>query len=82
MTGYLYDQKKLIEYEKWVMAKRQGISKKTARHYARMMLRSEKEGLATMDDVYNKYWGQGHTVRSGMRNGVRMREEFVQERMI
>ena len=81
MTGYLYDQKKLMEYERWIVEKRHGISKKTAKHYARMMLRSEREGLLTLDDVYNKYWGRGHTVRSGMRNGVRLREEFAQERI-
>ena len=76
--AHIYDQRKLREYEEWVQEKRQGISKKTARQYAQMMLRSEKEGLTTMDDVYNKYWSWGHSVRTGMRNGIHLREEFGQ----
>ena len=76
MTGYIYDQNKLMEYERWIVEKRHGISRKTARHYARMMLRSEAEGLSTMDDVYNKYWGWGYSVRADMQSAIRLRKEL------
>jgi hypothetical protein len=76
----IHDQDRLKKYEKWVKAKRHGISNRTARHYARMMIRSEEEGLMTMDDVYNRYWSHGRTVRSSMRNGIRLRNELAEEK--
>ena len=77
--AYIYDQEKLKKYEEWVMSKRHGISRKTANYYARMMLRSEDEGLSTVDEVSDKYWSRGHTVRTGIRNGVRLREELAED---
>jgi len=76
---YIYDRDKLKKYEKWVLSKRHGISRKTAKHYARMMIRAEDEGLTTVDEVSDKYWSRGHTVRTGIRNGVRLRKELAED---
>ena len=76
--AYIYNQDKLKKYEKWVLSKRHGVSRKTANYYARMMMRTENEGLATMDEVSDKYWSRGHTVRTGIRNGIRLRKELAE----
>ena len=70
------DQTRLERYRCWVIQRRYGISKKTARHYALMMIRADKEGLKTADEATDKYFMWGHSVRADVRNGVRLRNEF------
>ena len=76
---YIYDQDKLKRYKKWVKVKRYGVTEKTADSYAQMMIRAENEELSTMDEVSDKYWAYGKTVRAGLRRGIRMLEELTEE---
>ena len=54
----IYDQDRIKEYVEKIMAKRPNIVRRTAMDYARLILRAEKEGLTTADDVRNRYWGR------------------------
>lgn len=70
------DLTRLERYIGWVINCRHGISKKTARHYAQMMIRADEEGLKTVDDATDKYFMWSRSVRADVRSGVRLRNEF------
>ena len=52
------------------------MAKETAVMCARMILRAEKEGLKTEDDVYDKYWGMPYE-QSRLRQAIRVRKEIL-----
>ena len=70
----IYDQDRLSEYADRIIAKRQ-VTERTATRCARMILRAEKEGLTTEDDVYDKYWGLPYE-QSRLRQAIRLQREM------
>ena len=71
----IYDQDRLKEYADQITAKRH-VAKETAAMYARMILRAEREGVKTEDDVYDKYWGLPYE-QSRLRQAIRPQKEIL-----